>query len=199
MDRFPRSDSIVQQTRSGLQTYMAQVYGWMTVGLLLTAFIAWYAANTPELMMFIFSSKITFFGLIIAQLALVFVLVAKILVLSELQLRDTPMIAALAAACAAGRGCSVLLMFGHRYARDEGLGNLFIGKVSGRDTFVTLIITALVTVALLGAQGVLALLVTMVAIYLLGWLLKRTLGGQTGDTLGAAIELGEVIFLLALL
>ena len=74
MDRFPRSDSIVQQTRSGLQTYMAQVYGWMTVGLLLTAFIAWYAANTPELMMFIFSSKITFFGLIIAQLALVFVL-----------------------------------------------------------------------------------------------------------------------------
>ena len=74
MDRFPRSDSIVQQTRSGLQNYMAQVYGWMTVGLLLTAFIAWYAANTPELMMFIFSSKITFFGLIIAQLALVFVL-----------------------------------------------------------------------------------------------------------------------------
>ena len=74
MDRFPRSDSIVQQTRSGLQTYMAQVYGWMTCGLLLTAFIAWYAANTPAVMMFVFSSKITFFGLIIAQLALVFVL-----------------------------------------------------------------------------------------------------------------------------
>ncbi|EGK1602549.1 Bax inhibitor-1/YccA family protein [Salmonella enterica] len=73
MDRFPRSDSIVQ-ARSGLQTYMAQVYGWMTVGLLLTAFIAWYAANTPAVMMFVFSSKITFFGLIIAQLALVFVL-----------------------------------------------------------------------------------------------------------------------------
>jgi len=57
MDRFPRSDSIVQQTRSGLQTYMAQVYGWMTCGLLLTAFIAWYAANTPAVMMFVFSSK----------------------------------------------------------------------------------------------------------------------------------------------
>ncbi|EHX6889253.1 BAX inhibitor (BI)-1/YccA family protein, partial [Salmonella enterica subsp. enterica serovar Java] len=55
MDRFPRSDSIVQ-ARSGLQTYMAQVYGWMTVGLLLTAFIAWYAANTPAVMMFVFSS-----------------------------------------------------------------------------------------------------------------------------------------------
>ncbi len=40
---------------------MAQVYGWMTVGLLLTAFIAWFAANTPAVMMFVFSSKITFF------------------------------------------------------------------------------------------------------------------------------------------
>lgn len=90
-------------------------------------------------------------------------------------------------------------MFGHRDARDEGQGNLFIGKVSAKDTLITLSITALLAVALLGAQGVLALLVTMVAIYLLGWLLKRTLGGQTGDTLGAAIELGEVIFLLALL
>lgn len=109
------------------------------------------------------------------------------------------MIAALAAACAVGRGCSVLLMFGHRDARDEGLGNLFIGKVSAKDTLITLIITALLAVVLLGYQGVLALLITMVAIYLLGWLLKRTLGGQTGDTLGAAIELGEVIFLLALL
>ena len=55
MDRYPRSDSIVQG-RTGLQTYMAQVYGWMTVGLLLTAFIAWFAANTPAVMMFVFSS-----------------------------------------------------------------------------------------------------------------------------------------------
>lgn len=128
-----------------------------------------------------------------------FVLAAKILTLSELQLRDAPMIAALAAACAAGRGCAVLLMFGHRYAREEGLGNLFIGKVSGRDTSVTLIITALVTLGLLGVKGIVALLVTLAAVFLLGQMLKRTLGGQTGDTLGAAIELGELIFLLALL
>ncbi|VTP65472.1 Inner membrane protein YbhL [Leclercia adecarboxylata] len=46
----------------------------MTCGLLLTAFVAWFSANTPAVMMFVFSSKITFFGLIIAQLVLVFVL-----------------------------------------------------------------------------------------------------------------------------
>lgn len=74
MDRFPRTDSIVQQSRTGLQTYMAQVYGWMTCGLLLTAFVAWYAANSEAVMQMVFSSRVTFFGLIIAQLALVFVL-----------------------------------------------------------------------------------------------------------------------------
>lgn len=50
-----------------------------------------------------------------------------------------------------------------------------------------------------GMQGLAAMVVTCAAIFILGQLLKRTLGGQTGDTLGAAIELGELIFLLALL
>lgn len=74
MDRFPRTDSIVQQSRTGLQTYMAQVYGWMTCGLLLTAFVAWYAANSEAVLQMVFASRVTFFGLIIAQLAVVFVL-----------------------------------------------------------------------------------------------------------------------------
>ncbi|KOC92877.1 Bax inhibitor-1/YccA family protein [Winslowiella iniecta] len=75
MDRYPRSNgSIVQQAGTGLQTYMAQVYGWMTCGLLLTAFVSWFAANTPAVMQLVFANQITFFGLIIVQLVLVFVL-----------------------------------------------------------------------------------------------------------------------------
>ena len=133
-------------------------------------------------------------------LALIFVLLAKVLVVSELALRGTPMLAALAAACVAGRGTAVLLMYRHRYAREEGLGNVFIGKITGRQTAVTLGLAAILAAVLLpGMRGVAALVVTMVAIFILGQLLKRTLGGQTGDTLGAAIELGELIFLLALL
>ncbi|WP_318390386.1 adenosylcobinamide-GDP ribazoletransferase [Enterobacter sp.] len=132
-------------------------------------------------------------------LALVFVLIAKILAVSELSLRGLPMIAVMASACAAGRGCAALLMYGHRYAREEGLGNLFIGKISLWQTTVTLGLTAVLAMAFLGMHGLMATGVTILVIYLLGLLLKRTLGGQTGDTLGAAIELGEVIFLLALL
>ena len=75
MDRYPRSNcSIVERANSGIQAYMAQVYGWMTCGLLLTAVVAWYAANTPAVLNFIFSSQITFIGLIIVQLGLVFVI-----------------------------------------------------------------------------------------------------------------------------
>lgn len=133
-------------------------------------------------------------------LALIFVLLAKVLVISELSLRGTPVLAALAAACAVGRGTAVLLMYRHRYAREEGLGNVFIGHVTGTQTCFTLGLAAILAAVLLpGMQGVAALVVTMVSVFLLGQLLKRTLGGQTGDTLGAAIELGELIFLLALL
>ncbi len=53
-------------------------------------------------------------------LALIFVLVAKVLVVGELLLRDIHPIAALAAACAVGRGMAVLLMYRHRYARERG-------------------------------------------------------------------------------
>ena len=133
-------------------------------------------------------------------LALIFVVLAKILVLSELALRGEPILASLAAACAVSRGTAALLMYRHRYAREEGLGNVFIGKIDGRQTCVTLGLAAIFAAVLLpGMHGVAAMVVTMVAIFILGQLLKRTLGGQTGDTLGAAIELGELVFLLALL
>ena len=61
-------------------------------------------------------------------LALIFVVLAKILVLSELALRGEPILASLAAACAVSRGTAALLMYRHRYAREEGLGNVFIGN-----------------------------------------------------------------------
>nr|WP_314264735.1 Bax inhibitor-1/YccA family protein [uncultured Moellerella sp.] len=71
MDRFnQRNDSLVQRANTGVQAYMAQVYGWMTVGLLLTAFVAWYSINS-NLYIAIASSNVLFFGLIIAQLGLV--------------------------------------------------------------------------------------------------------------------------------
>ncbi|CRY53357.1 cobalamin synthase [Yersinia intermedia] len=133
-------------------------------------------------------------------LALIFIVVAKVLVVSELALRDMPMLATLTAASVAGRTIIVLLMYRQRYAREgNGLGNIYIGKVTGKQTAVTLAGGAILTLLLGNGAAVLALVITMAVVWLLATYLRRRLGGQTGDTLGAAAEVGELVFLLALL
>lgn len=59
-----------------------KVYVWMTMALAITAITAYGVATSPALLELIFSSKLTFFGLIIAELALVFWLSARIYKLS---------------------------------------------------------------------------------------------------------------------
>lgn len=132
-------------------------------------------------------------------LGLMVVLLAKVLVVNELAMRGNSMLPALMLASVVGRGSVVVLMYRQRYARDNGLGNIFIGKVTLKQTAVTLLTSALLCFFFLPGAGLLAWLIATVAIALIGMAIKRTLRGQTGDTLGAAIELGEVIFLLALL
>ncbi|CNK54095.1 adenosylcobinamide-GDP ribazoletransferase [Yersinia frederiksenii] len=133
-------------------------------------------------------------------LALIFIVVAKVLVVSELALRDMPMLATLTAASVVGRTVIVLLMYRQRYAREgNGLGNIYIGKVTGKQTAVTLAGGAILTLLLGKGAAVLALVITMAVVWLLATYLRRRLGGQTGDTLGAAAEVGELVFLLALL
>ncbi|AKC60507.1 Bax inhibitor-1 family protein [Blochmannia endosymbiont of Camponotus (Colobopsis) obliquus] len=75
MDRFPRFQGAFEDRIKGVvQPFIAQVYGWMTCGLLLTGFVAWYASITPSVLQLIFSNQIVFFSLIVLQLALVFIL-----------------------------------------------------------------------------------------------------------------------------
>ncbi len=56
MDRFPRSDSIVQPGLA-CKLIWRRVYGWMTVGLLLTAFVA-RAANSAAVMELLFTNRV---------------------------------------------------------------------------------------------------------------------------------------------
>jgi adenosylcobinamide-GDP ribazoletransferase len=129
-------------------------------------------------------------------LALVFVLVAKMLVISELSLRGL-------AACGVGRGLC-------RRARLRGGDDVWSSLrprragqfVYRQGHFHADRYHAGACAAGGGGAGRArgdGVLITVLAIFLLGLMLKRTLGGQTGDTLGAAIELGELVFLLALL
>jgi len=66
------------QVQVRVNEFIRSVYNWMAIGLALTGFIAYYIANTPALINMIMGNQILFFGLIIAELALVFTISARV-------------------------------------------------------------------------------------------------------------------------
>lgn len=72
-------DSITSSyERSAQMALFRQVYLWMALALAITGFMAMLVADSYVMQTLIFSSRITFFGLIIAELALVWYLSARI-------------------------------------------------------------------------------------------------------------------------
>lgn len=66
------------QTQVIVNGFIRSVYNWMAIGLALTGFAAFYVVSNETLVNLIFSNPIIFFGLIIAELALVFSISARI-------------------------------------------------------------------------------------------------------------------------
>jgi hypothetical protein len=61
-----------------INSFIQSVYNWMAVGLGLTGVTAFLVANSPAMMQLIFGNRLLFFGLIIAELVLVFSISAKV-------------------------------------------------------------------------------------------------------------------------
>jgi FtsH-binding integral membrane protein len=61
-----------------VNSFVRSVYNWMAIGLAITGFTAYAVANSPEVQRVIFGSGIVFFGLILAQLAMVFMISGRI-------------------------------------------------------------------------------------------------------------------------
>ena len=66
------------QTQVQVNSFVRSVYNWMALGLGLTGLVAYFVANTPSLVQLVFGNRMLFFGLIIAELALVFILSARV-------------------------------------------------------------------------------------------------------------------------
>ncbi|MDB4443928.1 Bax inhibitor-1/YccA family protein [bacterium] len=58
--------------------FVRSVYNWMCIGLALTGFVAYYVAGNQAIQSLVFGNKMIFFGLIIAELALVFSLAGMV-------------------------------------------------------------------------------------------------------------------------
>ena len=70
--------SLQQANEKISQRFIAAVYGWMVAALAISGIAAFAVFNSETLLYFIFGSRFTFLGLIIAELALVFILSAGI-------------------------------------------------------------------------------------------------------------------------
>ena len=67
----PRTEVLVND-------FVRSVYNWMCIGLALTGVVALYVSSSEAMVQFVFGNKLVFFGLIIAELALVFSISARV-------------------------------------------------------------------------------------------------------------------------
>jgi uncharacterized protein len=65
------------QTADRVSAFLWKVYGWMAVGLGLTAIVAFAVAGSPDLIRVLVGNRLIFFALVIAELGLVFFLSAR--------------------------------------------------------------------------------------------------------------------------
>lgn len=129
--------------------------------------------------------------------ALVLVLLAKWVALVELL--DLGALTALGLAPLLARAAAAWLFLALPYVREQGLGSAAARHLSPLAVSVTVALAALAAPVLARGMG-LAMLLATVLVCLLGVrLMRRRLGGFTGDTAGALVEVVEAAVLLAAL
>jgi len=76
---FPARDQVLVRSGSDVERrFMASVYRWMTLGLGLTALVAFFVASSEDALRFVIGNRFVFFGLMIAEIALVFTISAAV-------------------------------------------------------------------------------------------------------------------------
>ena len=110
-------------------------------------------------------------------------------------------VAALVVAGAASRAAVVGLMWSLPPARSDGLSAL-VGRPNDQSALIALSIglglTLFLGVAIAGLGALAAILAGAFAVWAIGQMAARRIGGQTGDILGAAQQACEVMMLAAL-
>jgi adenosylcobinamide-GDP ribazoletransferase len=99
-----------------------------------------------------------------------------------------------------GRNSMVLVCYRSAYARpNEGLGRPFTKNLGSREMVLSLVSASGIASLLMGLKGILVFL--GICLFSLGYrfFFKKKLGGVTGDILGAANELAELLCLIFLI
>lgn len=92
------------------------------------------------------------------------------------------------------RCCMSIAVVLFPYARKEGLGKAFHEYSSKKSMAFALLFTFIISL-LLGTIGVIALIFTIIIMYLFNRYVANLIGGLTGDVYGATAEIGELVVL----
>ncbi len=84
-----------------------------------------------------------------------------------------------------------------RYARDNGMGGFFIGRVKNNQLIIALMITLIINVIYIKSMIIIPFI--MLFTYIYRQHVYSKIDGITGDILGALIEMSEVIYIMAFL
>ena len=96
-----------------------------------------------------------------------------------------------------GRSALLALLLSAPYVRPQGMGSALLAHLPRVAATLTLFVVAACAL-LAGKSGAQALAAAIAAWLVLRWLMLRRLGGSTGDTLGASVELSEMAVLVTL-
>lgn len=95
-----------------------------------------------------------------------------------------------------GRSMMVFGAFRSVYARPNGFGGIYIGKISMLSLVISSGGALLYSSVLIGIYGGISWIAALFLIFLMKQRVEKRLGGMTGDVLGAFMEVSQVLFLL---
>ena len=126
--------------------------------------------------------------------AIVLLLLLKFVTLYTLLLADAWVIIILATTLS--RAILPLLFLTTPYVRPNGLGSILAGQMPRRTSIVASVLTALLTPLILGINSLWILAAIVVIFLMFRHLIQSRIGGTTGDTAGALVEITEASILL---
>lgn len=128
-----------------------------------------------------------------AVVAIILLLVIKILAISEIH---SSLLFAIILAPVLGRTAVMALLLTTAYVRENGIGADMIKVMPRPIAWGVVTLVGLLTIVALQWNAIFILVSIVLAVFLYRILLMRRLGGTTGDTAGALVEIIEAIVLL---
>lgn len=135
----------------------------------------------------------------VAVIMLVLILIIKFAALHSLIKQPDDGIWLLMLSPVLARCVPMLLFLTTPYVREQGLGSAMAKYLPQKSAWAVLLLTALVVITLSGIiKGIILLSAVLLLVWFLRYLMLKNIDGMTGDTIGASIEIIEVVALLVL-